>query len=181
MLMIDLFARHRNLIIVSLAAIIVVVGALAAWWRFPEGTLTAQERMADVCASAQYPDSFDLFERSTYGQGDNSGLVEYDVRVGGNAEHYIIRLDGTLAQEAIFMFSDNPGGSDSQQRSAHRREEPRTSYMRVFNDGGWGEWDVSVSKSPVTGGDSTLLGPYRRPRGPRVVLWAAARCPGGPK
>ena len=134
--MIDSTTRRAALFF-TLALVMIAVGIIV-WWRFPEGTLTAQERVEDVCASATYPESFDLFDRATFAFGeDNTGVVEYNVRFNGQAEHYVTSLDGTFIQEAIFIFSSSASSS------ARSTGPATTGYTRTYTDAAWDEWEVT--------------------------------------
>ena len=138
---VDLLAKHRVLAMFSLAALIMVAGTIV-WWRFPTSSLTAQERMADICATGEYPESYDLLDRTTYGPGSDSGVIEYNVRVDDQGKHYLVSVDGALVQEGILIYADGTGGSG---RSANPRSGgSATAYMRMFDDGEWGDWDVST-------------------------------------
>ena len=143
MLTTGLFTKHRNFALALLAALVVVAGTVA-WWQFSRGGLTsAQERIADICASAVYPDSFDMVDRITHFEGDESGTAEYDVRVDGNKHHYLLSIRGTLAYETVLVFPDTTTGSSSNSgRSANSNQG--TAYVREFSSGEWQDWNVTT-------------------------------------
>ena len=152
--MIDSTTRRAALFF-TLALVMIAVGIIV-WWRFPEGTLTAQERVEDVCASATYPESFDLFDRATFAFGeDNTGVVEYNVRFNGQAEHYVTSLGGTLFHETILIPSSSASSS-----SGRSTDSGTTGYTRTYTDSAWDEWEVTdfqpvqIPASSASGGSA---------------------------
>ena len=145
----DLLVRHRTLAVFSLVLALVVVGIIV-WWRFPGSTLTAQERMEDICATGDYPASYDLFERAT--SNGSESRIEYDVRVDSGAEHYLVSIDGGLVQEAIFLYPDAEGPENSGRSGTPAQA---TAYIRLFGDDEWGEWGVSTDESGSARGSSS--------------------------
>ena len=146
--MTTIFAKHRAVTFLSLAAIMVAVG-LIVWWRFPGSTLTAQERMEDVCASTTYPLSFDLSDHTTMTEGGTTTTVgDYDIRNNGRDKHILMYTDGNPSHEAILIY---PGG-ESAGRSAITRQ---TGYIREFTGGEWGDWEVNVGDSATATANGT--------------------------
>ena len=145
------FTRPRAAVFFSLAAVMIAVGIIV-WWRFPGSTLTAQERMEDLCASVVYPSSFDMIDRATFSGGGGDGVAEYDVRGNGRDRHMMISLDGNLSHEAILVY---PKGGDSSDSERSAMSNVGSAYVREYSSGEWGDWDVTVGESAAVGGTAS--------------------------
>ena len=142
------FAKYRAAVFFTLALVMIAVGIIV-WWRFPGSTLTAQERMEDLCASVVYPDSYDMIDRVTHSRGGgDAGVATFDVRGNGPDQHWIVSRDGTLFYEAIFIYPDGGSAGDS------GRSAPAvpTAYVREYSGGEWGDWDATVGETTARGG-----------------------------
>ena len=135
------FTRPRAA--VTLALVMIAVGIIV-WWRFPGSTLTAQERMEDLCASTTYPLSFDFSDRATMTEdGETTTVGDYDIRANGRDKHVLMRTDGNPSHEAILIY---PGGEGATRSSSARQ----TGYIREFTGGRWGDWKVNVGDDSAT-------------------------------
>ena len=128
--------------------LVMIVAGIVAWWRFPGDTLTAQERMQDLCESAVYPETFDMvMTYKSTGSGRADSTAVFDVRSNGRNQHWIVSRDGSRFYEAVFIHPDSAGDSDSGARSNSSSSSALpAAYIRYDDDGEWGDWGVTLGE-----------------------------------
>ena len=161
--MIGFAVEHRIYTGLLLMAAVIAFAVLSLWltgsWSNPA---SAQERMANACAEAVYPDSFDVSLRTSadYGTGTTE-VVTGVYRKNSNAEYYLFSdEDGNPTQEAVMLYrlSEDSGGRSPDDDGGIADLDPAQlspgdsvtmqSFLRQHESDDWGEWAVADHELP---------------------------------